>query len=112
MVLAWILLIAYAMLGLVVKPLLIIKIVGYTWKDVLSVFVPCLKITMLAVPIPLMTYFFVNSNILESKLLAFFIIVLVSIISVSIVIWICGINQQLRKKIISLVAKTIKYGVI
>ncbi len=112
LVLAWILLIAYAMLGLVVKPLLIIKIVGYTWKDVLSVFVPCLKITMLAVPIPLMTYFFVNSNILESKLLAFFIIVLVSIISVSIVIWICGINQQLRKKIISLVAKKIKYGVI
>ena len=105
LVLAWILLIAYATLGLVVKPLLIIKIVGYTWKDVLSVFVPCLKITVLAVPIPLMTYFFVNSTISGSKLLAFFIIVLVSIISVSVVIWTCGINQQLRKKIISLVAK-------
>jgi len=105
LVLAWILLIAYATLGLVVKPLLIIKIVGYTWKDVLSVFVPCLKITVLAVPIPLMTYFFVNSTISGSKLLAFFIIVLVSVISVSIVIWTCGINQQLRKKIISLVAK-------
>lgn len=103
--LAWMLLILYAVLGLLVKPFLIIKIVDYTWKDILSVFIPCLKVTMLAVPIPLMTYFSVDSNLSESKLLAFFIIVLVSLISVSIVIWTWGINQQLRKKIISFVVK-------
>lgn len=45
-------------IGLIVKPILIIKLVDYTWREVFSVFVPCLRVTLIAV-IP-STIFFVT----------------------------------------------------
>ena len=52
-VLSWASLISYAILGLIVKPILLVKIVGYNWRDIWSVFKPCIVVTILAVPIPL-----------------------------------------------------------
>ena len=44
--LSWACLITYAMLGLIIKPILIIKIVDYKWRDIFSVFIPCLKVVV------------------------------------------------------------------
>lgn len=48
-VLSWAYLISSVIIGLIIKPLLIIKLVDYTWRDVFSVFVPCLRVTLIAV---------------------------------------------------------------
>lgn len=47
-VLSWANLIFYALLGLVVKPILIVKIANYNWKDVLQVFKPCFIVSLAA----------------------------------------------------------------
>lgn len=51
---AWCSLCCYSILGLVVKPYLVIKIVGYTWKDIWKVFKACLLVTCCSFPIPVL----------------------------------------------------------
>lgn len=49
--LSWASLIMYAVLGLIVKPILIIKIVNYTWREIWQVYLPCLLVTLVASPL-------------------------------------------------------------
>lgn len=46
--LSWASLVMYATLGLVVKPILIIKIVNYKWKEIWSVYKPCLCVSLVS----------------------------------------------------------------
>ena len=101
--LSWASLITYAILGLIVKPILIIKIVDYTWKDIFSVFVPCLKVVTCSVPIPLMLYYFFQ----DDTLLTFALIVLVSVFSVAITTWVIGMDKAMRVKLGGMIWKKI-----
>jgi len=100
--LSWAYLLNTMLLGLVVKPLLVIRIVDYTWKDILSVFRPCLIVTLVSLPIPLMTYYFFQYS--DKDLLSFLIIVLVSILSVVLSCWFLGINTSQRKTLLGMVS--------
>lgn len=95
--LSWAMLLAYALLGLVVKPLLLIRIVDYTWTDIWTVFRPCLIVTLTSFPIPLLVdYLFVNlENIWQDISL-----LLMSIVSVGLSVWFLGLNRQMRKLVI------------
>ena len=55
--LSWASLLTYAVLGLIVKPILVVKIANYYWKDVWSVFKTCLLVTIAALPIPVFLYY-------------------------------------------------------
>ena len=68
--LAWVMLILYALLGLIVKPLLLIRIVGYTWEDIFTVFRPCSKVTFFSIPIPYVLYL-VRDRLFTNEWLAF-----------------------------------------
>ncbi len=46
--LSWASLATYVLLGLVIKPILITKIAKYSWKNILGVFVPCVRVTAMA----------------------------------------------------------------
>ncbi len=46
--LSWASLVFYAILGLIVKPILIIKIVDYTWHDIFTLFRPCIVVSIIA----------------------------------------------------------------
>jgi O-antigen/teichoic acid export membrane protein len=96
---SWVSLCSYVLLGLVVKPMLIIKIVNYTWKDVLSVFTPCLMIVILSTPIPLFATCFLGTDSYIND----FIILLTSLSFVSIIVYMFGINKETRHKINQLV---------
>lgn len=100
---AWVLLIDYAILGCVVKPMLIIRIVDYKWKDIISVFIPCLKVTVIAVPIPIVCYYF-KAQILSNNVLQSLFLVTTSIVCVCTSSWFFGISKDLRSKLI-LIAK-------
>lgn len=46
--LSWAYLIVYVLAGLLIKPLLIVKIVDYKWNEILSVFIRCFWVTVSA----------------------------------------------------------------
>ena len=104
-VLSWASLISYAILGLVVKPLLVTKIVGYTWKDVFSVFVPCLKVTAVAVilPIAFWLYFSINNILIYISLMT-----IMCILSVGVTTWYLGMDAAMRERVVAIIKKKIK----
>jgi O-antigen/teichoic acid export membrane protein len=99
---AWMSLVSYAVLALIVKPILIIKIVNYTWKDIISVFIPCAKVTVLACAISLLLY--LKEDLFTDNIyLRFIFFVLLSVTCVLVAVWIAGINTGERRKIIAFV---------
>ena len=102
--LSWASLITYAVLGLIIKPILVIKIVDYTWKDIFSVFLPCLRVAACSLPIPLLLGYYLSDEILAT----FAIVVLVSILSVAISTWLVGMDQMMKHKVVELVNKKIR----
>lgn len=100
--LSWSTAICYAIMGLVVKPILITKIVDYTWKDVFSAIWPCLKVLVLVIPIPfLVSYYVKKANI--PLFGSFCIIVIASIFSVACMVWLVGLTSNMRRKMVTTV---------
>lgn len=100
-------LVSYAILGLVVKPYLIIKIVGYTKKDILSVFAPCLKVTIIGSAIPCLLYYCKIVCGIDSALYVLFLI-FASVVSVALAAYYFGLDKQMRAKLLLIVRKKIK----
>lgn len=106
---AWVLLGVYAIVGLLVKPLLIIKIVDYTWKDVQAVFYPCLTATVAAVPIPLLAFISLKGECHE--LVSFILICVLSLLSVLFCCWYIGIDERTRNQLWEMVKKKLNKSV-
>ncbi len=104
--LSWVSLIAYALLGLVIKPILIIKIADYNLNDIRSVFRPCFIVTFVSIIIPVMVYIHI-SNRLDNPIYLLFII-LISFISVALTVWCLGLNGYVKKEIITNIKSKLK----
>lgn len=102
--LSWASLITYALLGLIIKPVLVIKIVDYTWKDILSVFIPCLRVVVCSLPIPFLFY----CKLEKETLASFTIILLTSIVSVFVSAWLVGLDKTMKKKVVGIIRKKLK----
>ena len=88
-----------AVLGLVVKPILLVKIVEYNWNDIWEVFKPCFLVTIIAVPIPLyLTLHCTDPSILYSTSI---LMVTLMVTTFSIYFW--GIDKETRRKILSFI---------
>ena len=102
--LSWASLFTYVILGLIVKPILIVKIAEYTVKDVFSVFIPCLKVTVTAlIPIYVIDSFFSSDSLLGFILEGFLIVVVVA----SAIAFV-GIDRETRNKAVQLVKKRLR----
>lgn len=97
--LSWAYLVSYAILGLIIKPLLIIKIVDYTWKDIFSVFIPCFFVSAISVAISLL----LDSLFDATFFMGFFLEVIGIVLVVFIVCYTVGIDKEMRKKLNGLV---------
>ena len=106
--LSWSTAVCYAVIGLVVKPILIIKIVHYDWKDISKVILPCLKVFLLSMPVPIVVNLYVQ-NYNQQIGIIFFIIVSASVISVASVVWIFGLTRSMRQKIIIVIKRKTKF---
>lgn len=102
--LSWASLITYAILGLIVKPLLVIKIVDYTWKDILSVFMPCLKVTAVALPIPLLLC---NNISIDNRLVYIVLMSGLCVLTVGVATWFLGTDAAMREKVTYYIRKKI-----
>jgi O-antigen/teichoic acid export membrane protein len=87
--------IVYAVLGIIIKPILVCRIANYTLSDIMNVFIPCIKVCLGAIPIPILLSFFLSKSLLN-----FFIICSVSIICVLTTVFYLGIDRQMQNKII------------
>ena len=94
--------ISYALLGLIIKPVLICKIANYSFKEITSVFIPCLLVSLVSVPIPILCNIF-----LEKNLVNYFLILAISIICVIVAVFFIGIDRQMRGKIVCFVKDNI-----
>jgi O-antigen/teichoic acid export membrane protein len=93
-VLSYVGIITYALLGIFIKPLLIIRIANYSIKDIVSVFIPCIKVTITSLIFPL-----IINHIVTDSILSAFIVCASSIVSVAICVYCIGIDKGLRLKI-------------
>lgn len=100
--LSWSTMVFYAVIGLVVKPILLIKIVDYKWTDILSVVWPCLKVFILSLIIPIGLNIYIKSvDMLEFA--TFALIVTTCLLSVACVVWFVGLNAEMRVKLLGVV---------
>lgn len=94
-VLSWVSLILYISLGLIVKPLLVIKIANYRWYDVWNVFKPCFLITLTALPIPVFLYYYLDFSRIWEYAALLIVTIIVSVLSIY---WV-GLETSTKDKI-------------
>lgn len=93
--LAWCMLVEEALLAIVVKSYLVVKIAGYMWHDILGVFWTCLKVSLIALPIPLVTFFVISTETVN-EYVRFSVMVLLSVLSVCVSVWFVGLTQEMK----------------
>ena len=95
--------IQYALLGCVIKPILVHKIAGYAYRDIMRVFIPCIRVTLLALVFPLIFKF-----LLPDTYWAFFLNTAISIGSVGVVTYFCGIDVEMRLRIKTMILRKMR----
>lgn len=97
--LSWASLITYFIAGCIIKPLLIIKIADYTWKEIFDVFGACFKVTLFALPIPVVLYYTLGVDTIGESA----IILVTSILFVGIAVWSLGLTKNMKKMLLTTV---------
>ena len=99
LVLSWTSLVIYGILGIIVKPWLIIKIVDCKCSEIWSVYRSCLIVTVVSLPIPIIIYKLVDT----SQIVYFILLGLVCLISVALSSFFFGIDKEMRKKVLGMI---------
>lgn len=99
LVFSWTSLAVYAMLGLVQKPWLIMRMVDYKWREIWGVYRSCIIVTAASLPIPLIVYRLVNAT----QLVYFILIGFVCVLSVGISVYTLGVDRATRSKVMEIV---------
>ena len=107
--LSWSTVVCYAVIGLVIKPILLSKIVNYTWKDMFSAIGPCLKVAFFSLLLPVAVNLYLKTLEL-STFSSFVIMVLCSLASVAGIVWIMGLTPEMRHKLVEIVRKKMGKG--
>ena len=94
--LSWAYLAGYALLGMVVKPILINKIAGYKWSEIFDVYKVCSFVTLAAIPIPLFLYSNVGVNTVASGIA----MLAVTLLCVTASVWMIGLSKEMRQKLL------------
>lgn len=102
---AWVMFGAMSVISLIVKPLLLVKIVEYPIKPIIGVYVVCLRVALLSVPIPFLTYAALQD---VNEIFKFALIVILSIISVCASTWFAGLNADMKNMVKQAVLKKLK----
>lgn len=107
--LSWSTAICYAIMGLIVKPILLCKIVGYKPSDIRTIVSSCLRVTLFSLPLPIFINFCLTSVSLPT-LVEFLVIVFVCFISTSCIIWYLGLTSETRTRLIDFAKMKMKKG--
>ena len=101
---AWAMFGLYAFLGLVQKPILLIRIVDYTWSDIMKVFKPCFYVSIISAIVPTVFYLYRNT-LFPNTFLQFFMLSGISIFSVAVTVWGFGLDKGMKERLINMIKK-------
>lgn len=104
MIVAYLMVVVYAILGLIVKPILIHRIVNYSYSDIRNVFYKCGIVTLCAVPVPIYTSQYIDIYSISG----FIFVCIISTICVLISSAYLGLNQDERKMIKEMMLKKLR----
>lgn len=96
--------ISQCIIAFIIKPVMVVKIVGYQYDEIFDLFKDCLKVTVLSIIIPVPLYF-ARDYFAANDITEFLILASVSILSVAITVWTIGLDQPMRMKLLSLICK-------
>lgn len=96
--LSWATLIGCAVIGLILKPVLIHKIAGYSWKDIAGVFKSCVFVTLTAVPVPLAVFYIWGIDSWKKDI----VLLIVSVICVLLSVWFTGLSGSMKRQLIEI----------
>lgn len=91
--LVWVETVAYIILGVVVKPIIVNRIVKYELLEIYAIILNCILVTLLASILPIVMIRFIGIN----SIIGTIIILLVCIVSVLISVWFIGIDKYTKK---------------
>ena len=94
--LAWVEACACVVLGVVLKPILVHRIVKYDLKEVYSIILQCFSITAAAAIIPFLISVTVNVN----TVVGFLLILTIRLLSVAALVWFFGIDRNVRAMLV------------
>ena len=106
--LAWVMLACYAILGLLVKPMLLIKIVDYKKKDIVNTFIPCLKVTFVAVPLPCLLYYY-RDVLFPNGIIHLLLLSSICIACVGLSVWFTGLDKEMKAILLLFVKRRFKH---
>lgn len=98
---------SYFILGCIIKPVLLVKIVGYKWSDFLDLYPVCLKVLLVSVPIPLLSYVFLYNQI-PNHFISVVMQVCISAFSALLAVWWIGLDRITKQKVQAFIAKKIR----
>lgn len=94
-------------ISLLVKPIVLTIDAGYTWREIISVFTCCAKVSITACLLPIVFNIY-KYDLCGNSLLANLFVVLLSIASVVCFSWILGIEKQTKLKIQTIIIEKYK----
>ena len=106
LVVSYLLVFNYAMLGMVIKPWLAHKIAGYSWRSMGSVYWKCGKVTALV----LVLIYYCADGLEDGAILTDVAVGLLSMLICVTVIWVAGLASDDRKIITDMVCRRLKCG--
>ncbi len=105
--LSWVFIVVYAILGCIQKPLILMKICGYKFRDFIPMYWSCLKVTILSSIIPVAFDYWIRTQT-DNQYAIFLSVAVISVLSVCVSSWCFGIDTQLKTKVLELVRKKLK----
>ena len=94
--------ISQCLIAFAVKPIMLVKIVGYKYNEIFQLFKECLKVTVIAVIVPIIIYN-IRGYLRMNFYLDFFFIVAVTVFCVALAIWTLGLDAHMKQKLLTFV---------
>lgn len=104
--LSWVHVCLYFTLAFVVKPYLLVRIVGYQFSDFFPLIKNCIKVSFVSLIIPLFFYSSCYTKVPITNL-SFLCMFLITILSIFVSVWFWGIPSMARRQIIGIIKKQI-----
>lgn len=100
----WMLLVAQIIIAVFVKPIMLVRIVGYQYMEIYYTLYKCIKVLFISLPLAILSLYLKDT--LFSNYYAQEIMVLcISFISATLSVWFIGLNKEVRGKIINMLNK-------
>lgn len=103
-VLSWASLIANLIIAIVIDPIILVRVVGYKYREIYGVIYRCFIITLISIPIPYIFYRYTDVNTFKG----FILVLCISIISIIVTVYLFGLDKDIKNKAIYLIKKVFK----